>query len=247
MGGQVINEIGNQYGKLKVIDRAPNRGKRGNDAVWICECACGNKTLVLGRSLRRGATKSCGCGALKNEIGNKYGRLTVIERAESRSKGARWLCKCSCGNKTTVLGTNLRRGFVQSCGCLCKDTIREIGKATTLFNGEGAFNNLIRTLKQGAKRRNYSWDLTRDQVRELTSQPCYYCDEPPSQQGARKSHAGGIYLFNGLDRVNNTKGYTIDNVVPCCIVCNRAKRTMTQDEFLMWISQVYKHSVSKEK
>ena len=44
-------------------------------------------------------------------IGQKYGRLTVIERAENTSEGrARWLCQCDCGNQKIVSGKNLRNG-----------------------------------------------------------------------------------------------------------------------------------------
>lgn len=55
--------------------------------------------------------------------GNKYGRLTVIERSESYiSKSGipkvKWLCKCDCGNTVNVLGVDLRRGNTKSCGCL---------------------------------------------------------------------------------------------------------------------------------
>ena len=56
--------------------------------------------------------------ALKNEIGNVYGKLTVIARAENTRDGrSRWLCECECGKQITVLGTNLRKGNTKSCGC----------------------------------------------------------------------------------------------------------------------------------
>ena len=57
--------------------------------------------------------------AFKDELGNKYGKLTVIQRAENTKDGkTRWVCECECGNKITVLGTNLRKGNTKSCGCL---------------------------------------------------------------------------------------------------------------------------------
>ena len=60
--------------------------------------------------------------AVKNETGNKYGRLTVIERAESTSDGvATWKCICECGNTTVVSGCSLRSGHTRSCGCLQRD------------------------------------------------------------------------------------------------------------------------------
>ena len=57
--------------------------------------------------------------ALKNEIGNVYGKLTVIERAENTKDGkSRWVCECECGKQIIALGTNLRKGNTKSCGCL---------------------------------------------------------------------------------------------------------------------------------
>jgi hypothetical protein len=55
-----INEKGNRYGRLLVIKESPNRSKQ-NDVCWRCRCDCGNYTVVRGRSLRDGTTKSCGC------------------------------------------------------------------------------------------------------------------------------------------------------------------------------------------
>ena len=51
--------------------------------------------------------------------GNKYGKLTVIERVENAEHGiTRWKCLCDCGKYTIVRGSNLKTGAVKSCGCL---------------------------------------------------------------------------------------------------------------------------------
>lgn len=50
--------------------------------------------------------------------GKVFGRLTVLEREESKSGYRRWLCKCECGTLTTVFGYALRNGNMKSCGCL---------------------------------------------------------------------------------------------------------------------------------
>ena len=60
--GAKINEIGNTYGYLTVIDTAPSKNSR---AMWLCKCKCGNECIVSGKQLRSGGTKSCGC--LKRE------------------------------------------------------------------------------------------------------------------------------------------------------------------------------------
>ena len=56
----------------------------------------------------------------KSEVGNKYGRLTVISESDKKdaTKCIQWLCKCDCGKYVEVAGTHLRSGHTQSCGCL---------------------------------------------------------------------------------------------------------------------------------
>lgn len=63
---------------------------------------------------------------LKDLTGQKFGRLTVISRAENTKTGqARWNCICSCGNETIVRSAHLIDGHTRSCGCLNKDIISE--------------------------------------------------------------------------------------------------------------------------
>lgn len=62
--------------------------------------------------------------------GNKYGRLTVIERDKNKG-GSYWLCKCDCGNTTSVLGIDLKDGKTKSCGCL----MREVSKDNATKHG----------------------------------------------------------------------------------------------------------------
>lgn len=49
--------------------------------------------------------------------GKRFGRLLVIERAESINGSARWLCHCDCGNEIVTYGYSLRNGDTKSCGC----------------------------------------------------------------------------------------------------------------------------------
>lgn len=51
--------------------------------------------------------------------GQKYGRLTVISRAEGKDKRrVYWLCRCECGKEVVVQSSQLRTGHTRSCGCL---------------------------------------------------------------------------------------------------------------------------------
>ena len=56
---------------------------------------------------------------LINEIGNKYGFLTVIEKTKNNQGRTAWKCLCECGKEKIVRGTDLRLGKVTSCGFDC--------------------------------------------------------------------------------------------------------------------------------
>lgn len=87
----------------------------------------------------------------QNLVGKKFGRLTVIERAENGKHGdSRWLCLCECGNSKVILGSHLKRGKIRSCGCFQKEFLEKCrtkhGKRHTKLYGIWA----------GIKRRCYN-------------------------------------------------------------------------------------------
>ncbi len=63
-----------------------------------------------------------------NLIGQKFGKLTVIEAAPNRGGRTYWLCQCECGNKKEICTDSLRSGNTKSCGCLKKETLAENNK-----------------------------------------------------------------------------------------------------------------------
>jgi hypothetical protein len=95
----------------------------------------------------------------KNEIGNKYGKLTVIARSNKKSKSrlAFWDCLCECGNITTVSGSNLRRGNTFSCGCYNKQKVSENSMKDETGNVYGLLTVLKRSEKPSDKHGIY-WD-----------------------------------------------------------------------------------------
>lgn len=119
---KMINEIGHVYGKLTVIEKG---GKSSNGHQrWICRCECGNLYDAEGSKLRNGTLTHCGCSFknIKDEIGNRYGRLTVIEKTDKRNgRAVIWKCQCDCGNIVEVIGRDLRQNKTLSCGCLNRE------------------------------------------------------------------------------------------------------------------------------
>lgn len=82
--GNLIDLTGQRFGRLTVIDRVGKN--RHREAVWSCQCDCGNECLVGGYNLRSGHSTSCGClsvdkARLMNKSHGKYGsRLYNIWR-----------------------------------------------------------------------------------------------------------------------------------------------------------------------
>lgn len=58
--------------------------------------------------------------------GNKYNRLTVLNRVDGKYGKPSWLCKCECGNFCTVVGQYLKSGKTKSCGCYQKEVARSV-------------------------------------------------------------------------------------------------------------------------
>lgn len=115
-----VDITGKQFGRLTVSHYVGN-------GQWECECECGNRVVVRTYNLNSGNTKSCGClqkdrtseASLISLVGNRYGKLLVIERVENNRFGhVCYRCKCDCGGETIVDVTNLRNGNTNSCGCI---------------------------------------------------------------------------------------------------------------------------------
>lgn len=83
------------FGRLTVVKRESI--DRSGQATWLCKCVCGKLTSVVGNSLRRGATKSCGCLATENrKQGRDHLLTTRRDRAQAVILSNHKLCtKCS--------------------------------------------------------------------------------------------------------------------------------------------------------
>lgn len=131
-----------------------------NRKQWLCRCQCGTEKYVDENNLLFGKSKSCGCAAVergksraKNLNGQKFGRLTVLERAANKGRLVCWKCKCSCGNETIVSAKQLLSGKTRSCGCLRKEkTIENHGIRDLRHYQTGYIRVLYQTDRRNKKR-----------------------------------------------------------------------------------------------
>ena len=99
-------------------------------------------------------------------------------------------------------------------------------------------NALISSYRCKAVERGLVWDLTSLDAKRLFKGSCSYCGELPNQI-KRMRGLRGDFIYNGIDRKDNSVGYTFDNSVSCCGECNRMKGTLSDTNFLLRISRIY--------
>lgn len=163
------------------------------------------------------------------KTGNKYHKLTAIKPSKRKTFAGNyyWWFECDCGNIKEILPSNIikKKGCIKSCGCLLKSKQHR----------NGILHQLMWDYKIGAKKRGLEYLLTEKQFVNLISKPCKYCGTLPSQIRKQKNRQ---LVYNGIDRADNTKGYTLDNCVSCCKVCNYMKRNFTEEQFLNHIKKI---------
>ena len=137
---------------------------------------------------------------------------------------------CDCGNIVNKPLHYVKNNGCKSCGCL---------RATSKMKaaGQASAYSLYLSYKNGAVTRKLDFLLSFEEFVELTGYLCSYCGTPPSATTVKASYNGN-YVYNGIDRVDNTIGYVFSNCRPCCKTCNYAKHTLGLADFLSWIKRL---------
>ena len=171
------------------------------------------------------------------EIGKTYYDLTCLRFfGRNKNNNAFFEYKCICGKNHIAMGIHVRTGSIKSCGCRLKTNP---GCPRRLEYGESSFNRMFRSYKYHAKKRGYDFLLNKEEFKNITKKNCYFCGEEPREVRNDKN-SNGLYVGNGIDRLDNTLGYSVENCVPCCGECNRAKLGRTENEYIDHIKRVYK-------
>jgi len=172
--------------------------------------------------------------------GQRFFRLKVIHLYGKDKNGqAIWECKCDCGNIKNIRSNSLRRGAIKSCGCWRK----EKSPHNKLPYGVAAQHKLYNDYKKRAKYDDISFDIEYEDFISLTKRTCEYCGRIPSNVIEPQNKNSGSYIYNGVDRRDNTKGYTKDNCITCCEICNRAKKDLSLEEFYHWIHRLIEFNI----
>jgi hypothetical protein len=161
-------------------------------------------------------------------IGHRFGKLVVLGFHHRNKRGqSYWLCQCACGKQKIIRGDHLLNCATRSCGCNQRGVGNHQWKGCGEIGG-WTWNNY----RIGAKARNISfhisvkemWEVFLKQNRKCALSGVDLCFSP-TQCSNPNSNAS-------MDRIESSKGYTVDNIQWVTKDINLAKRSMSQDEFI---------------
>jgi hypothetical protein len=168
--------------------------------------------------------------AILEYIWSRVGKLTVIGlggfyQEKSGKRVQLWKCLCDCGKEIEVPPFRITHKIIKSCGC-----------ARLKPFGEMMLHRRFCSYRADAsKKAKKDFRLTFEEFKAIVSKNCAYCNSPPSHE----IKAGAISVFyGGVDRVDPSKGYTLDNTVPCCTFCNMIKWILSKEDFLKHIEKI---------
>lgn len=176
----------------------------------------------------------------KDLTGQTIDKLFILEIVDVRRGENVYNIQCECGNIIQRTTSHIQRLKYKSCGC---STEHRKG-INRLPGSTAALNSLYRRYKYDAIDRGYNFDLSIEWFEFITQKPCFYCNAEPSQ--AHGKQYAEPYIYNGIDRYDNTLGYTEDNALPCCGRCNMMKRDLSGLDYINQCILVAEH-MYKEK
>lgn len=253
---KTTEDLTNQkFGLLTVISFAKRERYK---LFWNCKCECSNTKIIRSDVLKN--SKSCGCqtkdrilfGIYNKKLNrfeqflNKNFGYLIVKSISNLEKGT-VLCKCICGNNTIQKLNSLVYGHVFSCGCYLQNTNYRKIVGDSIKEARGTSSNIEKLYKdlysryfKGAQDRSKIFNLTLNQFIKFITDKCYYCGIKNSNiRRLRTKYRFEELSYNGIDRVDNNKGYTFDNCVTCCRFCNSAKSNRTLEEFIDWVGKIY--------
>lgn len=169
--------------------------------------------------------------------------LDCVNPDDTNRKRIKFNLKCVCGDIRQVSMYHIGRCEKIHCK-KCGFKKLALSKKKT----DAGLNNLVLHYKKGAERRKIPFQLSKEEIREVTSKNCTYCNKKPSMLSySNKTWENrSQYVYNGIDRINSSIGYVKNNVTTCCKECNIAKASMTVEEFKDFIKRIYEFFINKD-
>ena len=180
------------------------------------------------------------------EPGSRFGSLVILEQIESEkiidkkrnriNSRKRYRCVCDCGNIVTTTGTRLRRSVTKQCAS-CSYKLRP---QSLLHDPLKRLFNL--SINNRSKKTNIPLSITIEEWSNINKENCFYCGALPDE----KKYVSNTLVLkaNGIDRLDSSVGYSLENSVACCKDCNTMKNSMSVDNFLLHIQKIIDYTTN---
>lgn len=99
---------------------------------------------------------------------------------------------------------------------------------------DNSINGRYKSYKRNARQRGIKFEITKEDFAKIIVKRCKYCGD----YGAP---------YNGIDRVDNNQGYTLQNCVPCCEWCNKIKMSHTVEDMVNHINKMHDCLIKEER
>jgi len=215
MGRHLVDLTGQINGFMKVLYKVGD-GKDLGQTLWCCQClACQNIHVV------------------------RYSTFTA--KIENR----RMPLNCGCLRGALKKIKEMRKSGINISMDILKDLADPaMGDKPKKYRAILASpqQRLYSTYRGRCYRSKREFALSHEQFYALIGDICFYCGKPPSQKikyGRQEDQRE--FLYNGIDRVDSSRGYVLNNCVTCCGKCNRMKLDYDQKDFIKHIVRMALH------
>lgn len=141
---------------------------------------------------------------------------TYIEYAEARD-----------AKKAKTLNKKKSRKWIGTDKAERQKILWAEAKITGIIFGRPISEVIYNRYKRSANKRKIDFNINYETFIKYWKEPCYYC--------------GSEIETIGIDRMNSSKGYEVQNIVPCCTKCNLTKRKMSDNEYIEHCKKVTEH------
>ena len=226
--------VGGIYGKNTIVkELEPFEYKNYTVRKLLIRCDCGKEEELSVSGLRRRISKKKGCSECNKKLfkdprwvnlaGRRNGKILVTdEYYKSKSKNYYWKCKCDCGKEKYIFAGSIASGRTKSCGC----DLKKPGELNNQWSGYKELSGTKwGTIRRNAEKRNLNFEISIKDAYDLLL----------SQNNLCKLSGIEISLKDGtasLDRIDSSRGYTIDNLQWTHIIINKMKSDLNQDDFI---------------
>lgn len=177
-----------------------------------------------------------------DKVGKTFGNVKVLGFYKVVNKKSLYYTVCLSCDKESIRRIDRAKAdkHPKYCKFCQKDSFIKAKSTTPL-------NSLYGGYRTGAKTRNLEFSISKEEFKELVIQKCFYCENDPEETltSKRANRSTTPFKHNGIDRIDSLKGYSLENLVPCCGKCNLMKNKFSKEEFFKQIEKIYELHLRK--